>query len=171
MQTVPRCKWLRHLLPVFAKFHTHKNISNPLLCFWQGTITQTKQSLRPFTAVQLIPPNIVPGNIYKLRSSEMWMLVHSKCESKVISGLLCEWWLGFSNATVEPHICVLGSFMTSIWPCSPFPDGLPEYVRCCRHVYGPLGSSEKRDCHVNEQAWILQRDGLVWNDHIQSDLS
>ena len=91
----------------FSKFDT-QNTSNPPLCFLQWTITQTKQSLRPLTAVQLILPNIVPGDIYQLRSSEIRMPAHSKCEPKMISGLLCEWWLGFSNSAVEPHTCVLG---------------------------------------------------------------
>ena len=84
MQTVPCCKWQRYLLNIFSKFHTHTK-SQIAYCACHSEQSPTQESSGPFTAVQLILRNIVPGDIYQLRSSEIRMLAHSRCESKMSS--------------------------------------------------------------------------------------
>ena len=81
---------------------------------------------RAIPAVPRILHNTVPGDIYQLRSSEIRMLEHSRCESKLSSGLLCERWMGFSNSAAEPPICMLGRPAL----CQEYSPGAPSQVEC-----------------------------------------
>lgn len=129
----------------FFKISHTQNLKSPTVLFTVSNHPHTS----PQDHSQLILCHTVPGDIYQLRSSEIRMLAHSRCESQMSSGLLCERWMGFSNSAAEPPICVLGRPAL----CQEYSPGAPSQVEC-------QGMCD--DADISTSHWpALGRDSLI----------
>lgn len=139
----------------FQNFTHTQNLTSPTVLFTVSNHPHTRVP-RALPAVQWILRNTVPGDIYQLRSSEIRMLAHSRCESKLSSGLLCERWVGFRILQLN--------LLSVCWEDQPYAknialEPLPGWnVRVCVMVQTLLpatGQLWKRLCHPNVYMCIL----------------